>query len=349
MNLTFNEMYDAIGKRQSLYEGMFVTAVKSTKIFCRPSCRARKPLAKNVIFYRNAEEALKHGYRPCKVCRPMESESKTPEYIHNLIQDLQTNPYEKIKDWDLKQRGLEPSHIRRWFKRHHNMTFQTYQRLIRINSGYHQIKLGKSIIDSAFISGYESLSGFNDGFKAIFNNSPTKSKNKSVIYLDRFSTKLGAMFAAATDKGLCLLEFTDRKMIESEFKDLQIRLDAVIIPGTNSFINLAKKEFQEYLDGNRKQFSVPIDAPGTEFQKKVWKILMKIPYGKTCTYLDQAKKLGNSKAVRAVANANGMNRIAVIIPCHRVIGSDGSLTGYGGGIPRKKWILDLEKQVSSGH
>ena len=343
MNLSFEQKYDAIGKSESFYEGMFVTAVKTTKIFCRPSCRARKPLAKNVVFYKNSEEALKHGYRPCKVCRPMELEEENPRYIQQLIEELQDNPYGKIKDRDLKQRGLEPSHIRRWFKEHHNMTFHAYQRLIRINTGYHQIQKGESVTNTAFNSGYESLSGFNDGFKSIFGHSAKNSKNKSIIYIDRFSTKLGPMFAAATDKGLCLLEYADRKSLESEFKDLSERLNAVIVPGINEHIELAKQQLGEYLDGRRRDFSVSIDAPGTEFQKDVWKLLVKIPYGTTCSYLEQAKKLEKPKAVRAVANANGMNRISIIIPCHRVIGSDGSLTGYGGGLPRKKWLLELEQ------
>ena len=343
MNLSFEQKYDAIGKSESFYEGMFVTAVKTTKIFCRPSCRARKPLAKNVVFYKNSEEALKHGYRPCKVCRPMELEEENPRYIQQLIEELQDNPYGKIKDRDLKQRGLEPSHIRRWFKEHHNMTFHAYQRLIRINTGYHQIQKGESVTNTAFNSGYESLSGFNDGFKSIFGHSAKNSKNKSIIYIDRFSTKLGPMFAAATDQGLCLLEYTDRKSLESEIKDISKRLNAVIVPGINEHIELAKRQLGEYFDGRRREFSVSIDAPGTEFQKDVWKLLVKIPYGTTCSYLEQAKKLEKPKAVRAVANANGMNRISIIIPCHRVIGSDGSLTGYGGGLPRKKWLLELEQ------
>ena len=343
MNLSFEQKYDAIGKSETIYEGMFVTAVKTTKIFCRPSCRARKPLAKNVVFYKNSEEALKHGYRPCKVCRPMELEEENPRYIQQLLKELQDNPYERIKDRDLKQRGLEPSHIRRWFKEHHNMTFHAYQRLIRINTGYHQIQRGESVTNTAFNSGYESLSGFNDGFKSIFGHSAKNSKNKSIIYIDRFSTKLGPMFAAATDQGLCLLEYTDRKSLESEIKDISKRLNAVIVPGINEHIELAKRQLGEYFDGRRREFSVSIDAPGTEFQKDVWKLLVKIPYGTTCSYLEQAKKLEKPKAVRAVANANGMNRISIIIPCHRVIGSDGSLTGYGGGLPRKKWLLELEQ------
>ena len=347
MNLTFDEKYAAIGKKESLYEGMFVTAVKTTGIFCRPSCRARKPLAKNVTFFKDAQEALQHGYRPCKICRPMELEGQTPVHIHNLIKAIHDHPYQKIKDADLRQMGLEPNQIRRWFKAHHNMTFQAYQRLIRINLGLHQIQSGETVTNAAFDCGFESLSGFRDGYKSLFGNAPTKSNDKTIIYIERFSTELGAMFACATDRGLCLLEFTDRRMLESEFKDLRKRLNALIVPGTNKHMTQAQEEVRNYLSGSLRDFTVNTDAPGTEFQQRVWEMLKTIPYGDTCSYLDLAKRLRNPKAVRAVANANGMNRIALVIPCHRVIGSDGSLTGYGGGLPRKRWLLEMEASNKS--
>lgn len=346
MKLNFDEMYNAIGKKESLYEGIFVTAVKTTNIFCRPSCRARKPLAKNVIFYSTPHEALQNGYRPCKICRPMEPEGQVPTYIKELIQKIHDLPYEKIKDQDLRDMGIGPNLVRRWFKANHNISFQAYQRLIRINSAFLQIQNGKSITESAFSNGFDSLSGFNEGYKAIFGSSPTNSKDKTVIYIERFLTQLGPMFICATSKGICLLEFTDRRMLETEFKDLRKRLDAVIIPGTNKHIQLAKKELTAYFQGKLKTFTVNLDTPGTEFQQQVWTVLGEIPYGHTCSYLDQAKKLKNPNAVRAVANANGMNRVSIIIPCHRVIGSDGSLTGYGGGLARKKWLIELEAKFN---
>ncbi len=132
-------------------------------------------------------------------------------------------------------------------------------------------------------------------------------------------------------------------MLETEFKDLCKRLNAVILPGENPHLDQVQSEIHEYFAGNRKHFTVPLHTPGTGFQKSVWKILRDIPYGETRSYKQQAIALGNPKATRAVASANGHNRIGIIIPCHRVIGSDGSLTGYGGGLHRKKWLLDFEK------
>ncbi len=342
--LSFKEKYEIIGRRESLYEGVFITAVISTGIFCRPSCSARKPLAKNVVFYDTPQEAIQNGFRPCKICKPMEKEGETPAYIQEIIAELQNDPFLKIKDYDLRQRGIEPSLIRRWFKKHHKITFHAYQRMLRINNAYNQIKGGNSITNTAFGVGYNSLSGFNTEFQNIFEQTASASSSKTVINITRFTTKLGAMFACATDKGVCLLEFTDRRMLETEFQDLQKRLDAVILPGQNKYLNQVQKEVNEYLNGERKTFSVPLHTPGTEFQQQVWEMLKQIPYGETWSYQQQANELNKPKAVRAVASANGYNRVAFIIPCHRVIGSNGDLTGYGGGLARKKWVLDLEKE-----
>jgi AraC family transcriptional regulator of adaptative response/methylated-DNA-[protein]-cysteine methyltransferase len=152
------------------------------------------------------------------------------------------------------------------------------------------------------------------------------------------------MFACATERGVCLLEFTDRRMLETEFKDLCKRLKSVILPGDNIHLKHLQSEVLDYFSGNRMRFTVPLDTPGTVFQQSVWESLVKIPYGETRTYKQQAISIGNPKAIRAVASANGYNRISILIPCHRVVGSDGSLTGYGGGLLRKQWLLDLESE-----
>ena len=343
VTLTFQEKYEVIGTQDPSYEGLFITGVKTTGIFCRPSCRARKPNIENVVFFDTANSALQHGFRPCKICKPMEQLAETPDYIQSLIGELHENPYSRIKDSDLVERGLEPNHIRRWFKTHHQMTFQAYQRMLRINLAYQKIQSGKSVLDSALESGYDSLSGFNESYRTIFGEPPTSPGKKNLIHITRFSTEIGPMFAGASSQGICLLEFTDRRMLETEFKDLRKRLNAVILPGENPHLVQVERELQEYFQGIRKEFSVPLHTPGTEFQQSVWQGLRKIPYGQTRSYKEQAINLGNPNAVRAVASANGHNRIAIIIPCHRVIGSDGKLVGYGGGLHRKKWLLDFEQ------
>lgn len=235
--------------------------------------------------------------------------------------------------------------IRRWFKQHYGLTFHAYQRMYRINEAYRELKEGKKATHTAFDSGYESLSGFGYTFKKIMGKSPSKSKNKAIILISRTTTPLGPMFICATDLGICLTEFVDRKMLETEFRDLQKLLQAEILVGENEHIRQAKVELAAYFEGNRTQFDVPLHHPGTDFQRAAWQALLEVPYGQTRSYQDQAITLGKPAAVRAVARANGMNRIAIIVPCHRIIGKNGKLTGYAGGLERKQWLLDLERKT----
>jgi AraC family transcriptional regulator, regulatory protein of adaptative response / methylated-DNA-[protein]-cysteine methyltransferase len=167
-----------------------------------------------------------------------------------------------------------------------------------------------------------------------------------MIALTKIETELGIMIAGAVEEGICLLEFSDRRMLNTEYRDLSRYLKTEIKEGENKHFKTLIKQLNEYFEGNRKEFSLPLVTPGTEFQQSVWKELMRIPYGTTRSYLEQSVALGKPGSIRAVANANGMNRISIIIPYHRVIGSDGHLTGYGGGLKRKKWLLDHEKKYS---
>lgn len=341
--LTKEIMYRALVNKDSSYEGSFIAAVKTTGIFCRPTCTARKPKEENVEFFSTTKEALLKGYRPCKVCTPLDKLGETPEFIKGLLQELDADPTLKFRDWDLLQREIEPSKVRRWFLKNHGITFQAYQRMFRINSAFKKIQNGEPVTSVAFDSGYESLSGFNDSFKTIVGTSPSNSRDKQIIDMTRVETPLGTMFACATSKGICLLEFSDRKMLETELKTLTKLLQANIIQGANPHFDLLRKQLEEYFEGKRKTFTVPLFTPGTSFQQSVWEALQTIPYGATHSYKQQAIVLKRPEAIRAVANANGMNRISILVPCHRVIGEDGNLTGYGGGIWRKKWLLDLEK------
>jgi len=168
----------------------------------------------------------------------------------------------------------------------------------------------------------------------------------AVIYTSEITTPLGPLLAGTTARGVCLLEFTNRIRLEKEFSDLQKILDAVMMPGKNQYSDQLEKELNEYFAGKRKAFSVPLHTPGNEFSQSVWKTLQKIPYGKTCSYKEQAEMMNNPKAIRAIAATNGRNRVAIIIPCHRVIGSDGSMTGYAAGVERKKWLLNFERNNS---
>jgi AraC family transcriptional regulator of adaptative response/methylated-DNA-[protein]-cysteine methyltransferase len=155
------------------------------------------------------------------------------------------------------------------------------------------------------------------------------------------------MLAGATEEGICLLEFTDRPMLETQFARLQTRLNAKMLPGESQWFPQLDGQLQEYFSGNRTEFDLPLIVPGTEFQQRVWSALREIPYGRTRSYAEQAESIGQPSAVRAVARANGDNRLSILIPCHRVIGADGKLTGYGGGLWRKQRLLELEERIAA--
>jgi AraC family transcriptional regulator of adaptative response/methylated-DNA-[protein]-cysteine methyltransferase len=344
MQLTAEIMYKAIVEKDTSFEGVFFTAVKTTGIFCRPSCTARKPKMENVEFLKTSKECILKGYRPCKVCHPLKSLRHTPTEFQQIMDELSENPTLKFKDYDLKLRGIEPSQMRRWFLKNHGITFQAYQRMFRINSAFKKIQEGERVTYAAFDAGFESLSGFGDSFKNIFGVSPKNGKQHRVIDLKRIETPLGTMIACATNQGICLLEFSDRKMLETQLKTIAKLLNATIIQGNNPHFGTLEAELQAYFSGKRTVFTVPLHTPGTDFQNRVWTALQHIPFGQTKSYKEQAIVIGSPESVRAVANANGKNRISILIPCHRVIGSDGRLTGYGGGLWRKKYLLEHEEK-----
>ncbi len=346
-NKKIETYYKALLERNQSFVGVFFVGVKTTSVFCIATCRARKPKFKNVEFYTSFKEALDNGYRPCKICKPTENANEAPEQVELAIKLVKENPKEKITDYQLREKNISPEVTRRWFNKNYGMTFQAYQRMYRINNAYQELKKGKNATHTAFDTGYESLSGFGYTFKKIIGKSPQKSTDKSIILISRLTTPLGPMFVCATENGICLLDFVDRRMLETEFKDLQKLLNAKILIGENEHIKLAKKEISEYFDGKRKTFDVKLETPGTDFQKSVWNCLKEMDYGKTTTYQQQAEKINNPKAVRAVASANGFNRVSIIIPCHRVIGKNGKMMGYGGGIERKRWLIEHERNNAS--
>lgn len=338
-------MYQALLERDLNYEGIFYVGVKTTGIFCRPTCRARKPLRENIEFFSTSKAALDHGYRACKVCTPMLPLGNTPEQVQKLLEEIHQNPTRNLKDFDLRNRRLNPVKVRRWFQKNHGMTFHAYQRSVRINQAFGRLQKGEKITDTAFESGFESLSGFTEAFKKKTGFSPSASQHQNLITITRINTPLGPMMAGALEEGICLLEFTDRWKLETQLKKIKRYFKADFIPGMNKHLKDLNFQLGEYFNGTRTTFQLPLSYPGTDFQRKVWETLLQIPMGKTRSYAEQAASCGNPQAVRAIAKANGDNRLAILIPCHRVIGSDGSMTGYGGGIWRKLWLLKHESKI----
>ncbi len=337
-------MYQALINKDRSYEGIFFAGITTTGIFCRPACHARKPEPEHVVYFRSVREALLAGYRPCKKCRPLETAGTMPPEIRQLLNEIEQEEMYRITDRDLRERGMDPTAVRRWFNTHYGMTFQAFLRSLRVGKAFGRLRDGDTILATAYHAGYESVSGFTDAFKKQMKINPSEAAGKEIIYIMRVSTPVGPMIAGATGRGLCLLEFLDRRPQETESTTIQRLYGAELVQGTNHHLKLIQAELHQYFEGTLRRFSTPLDMRGTEFQIKVWKQLMTIPYGKTRSYKEQAGAVGDVKAIRAVARANGANRIAIVIPCHRVIGANGQLTGYGGGLWRKKYLLDLEQR-----
>ncbi|MEW5975098.1 MAG: trifunctional transcriptional activator/DNA repair protein Ada/methylated-DNA--[protein]-cysteine S-methyltransferase [Acidobacteriota bacterium] len=337
------EMEKAYRRRDASYDGIFFLAVRTTGIFCRPSCAARKPLASNVEYFCTAREAIVAGYRPCKRCFPMQVDGTPPDWIAGLMHRVDTDPEARFRDTDLRALGLDPVRVRRFFRKHFGITFQAYSRGIRMSKALQQIRKGADLDDVTLGHGYESHSGFREAFSKTFGRPPGRSRHEGCVVTGWVESPLGPLVAAATDLGVCLLEFTERSMLEAQHAALRRLFDCAIVPGENDHLRQLKQELAAYFEGRLRRFTVPLVYPGTPFQQQVWEALLGIPYGETCSYETLALRLGMPGAQRAVGHANGQNRIAVVIPCHRVINKSGALGGYGGGLWRKKLLLDLEK------
>lgn len=337
------EMVSAFMDRNPEWEGVFYTGVTTTGIFCRPTCPARKPRPGNLRFFATAREALQAGFRPCRRCRPVEPSDAPPGWLRPLMDAVEADPARRWRDADLRERGFHPERVRRWFKRHHGMSFHAYCRARRLGLALGSLRNGGGVLDTGLAHGWESASGFQEAVQRWLGEPPRSAATAPTVYLERLATPLGTMLAGATDEALCLLEFADRRQLETQLKRIRQRLQCRFLPTRNGIIARAESELAEYFDGKRRDFGVPLALAGTDFQETVWRALMAIPYGATESYADLARRIERPTAVRAVARANGDNRMPIVIPCHRVIGTNGTLTGYGGGLWRKQRLLELER------
>lgn len=341
-----DELVRAYRRRDAAYEGLFVTAVRTTGVFCRPTCPVRSPLPKNVDFFATPREALRAGYRPCKRCRPTER-SDEPAWMNELVRLVEADPSRRIPDADLRRRGLDPATVRRRFQRRFGLTFQAYVRSRRLGEALTVLRRGESVDRAQGASGFASLSGFREAFGRRFGVTPGGRRGTvECIRLGWIDSPIGPLVAGAIDAGVCFLEFTDRRAIERQLATLGARLALPAAPGRHDHFDRLRAELTAYFNGSLTRFTVPTHAPASPFQEAVWTELKRIPFGRTRSYQELASSVGRPEAVRAVGAANGQNRIAILIPCHRVIGKDGQLVGYGGGLRRKEFLLALERRTA---
>jgi len=344
-------MLRAFTCRDASYDGVFFTAVTTTRIFCRPTCPARRPRPENVRFFASTREALFAGFRACKRCRPLAAAGAAPEWLAPLLASIEASPDRRLRDSELRRFGVAPERVRRWFQKEHGMTFQAYARARRLGSAFTALQRGTKLDRVVFDHGFESHSGFREAFAKWFGAPPGKARPDDCITFAWIESPLGPLLAASVKEGLCLLEFTDRRMIEAQLATLKRRIndpaspERPAVPGDSAVLKQLRRELDEYFAGKRATFDVPVHAPGSEFQQRVWSELRRIPHGATASYRELARRIGQPKAARAVGRANGMNRVAIVIPCHRVVNDDGRLGGYGGGVWRKQRLLELEGAV----
>jgi AraC family transcriptional regulator, regulatory protein of adaptative response / methylated-DNA-[protein]-cysteine methyltransferase len=339
-------MYRALVNRDPSFEGIFFVGVRTTGIFCRPTCTAKKPARENVDFFPTPSEALHSGYRPCLRCHPMDPDKRPPRLIERLRTEVERAPDGRLTDKELAAMAIDPSTARRQFKRHYGMTFQAYHRARRMGLALREVRKGARVDEARNGSGFESESGFREAFTRIFGEPPTTAKTRGGLFAQRIETPLGAMIAVADDEGLRLLEFIDRRATERELSTLRKRLRTNVVPGEHRHLTATRQQLDNYFSGKQLEFDIPLAPVGSDFQLRAWEILRSIPLGETRSYSWMAERLGDRNARRAVGRANGTNMICIVIPCHRVIRADGTLCGYGGGLWRKKWLLDHERRWS---
>lgn len=336
-------MHRAVCERDRSFEGVFWLGVTSTGILCRPGCPARTPKPENLRFFGALSEGLAAGFRPCKRCRPLERSGDAPGWLRPLLEQVEQDPTHRWRDAELAEAGFDPVRVRRWFHAQHGMTFHAYLRARRLGAALGSIGAGQDLTAAGFDAGYESVSGFREAFEKLFRLTPGRARRSRVLTVRPITTPLGAMLAAVTDDALAFLEFHDRRAMESQIQTLARRLDAHYVPGDHPLLQQAEAELNEYFAGTRTRFDVPIDWPGSDWERAVWQQLIAIPYGETRSYAQIAAALGRPGASRAVGTANGRNRLGIVIPCHRVVRADGSLSGYGGGVWRKRALLAHER------
>ncbi|WP_342075885.1 trifunctional transcriptional activator/DNA repair protein Ada/methylated-DNA--[protein]-cysteine S-methyltransferase [Yoonia sp. SS1-5] len=338
-------LYEALLRRDPRYDGRAYVGVSTTGVFCRLTCPARKPLRAHCSFYPDLGACLDAGFRPCKRCHPLAPAAAADPAIKDLMAALDADPGYRWGEADLVRRGYDPSTIRRSFKRHFGMTFLDMARQRRLAQGFTALETGK-VIDAQLDAGFESPQAFRTAFARLLGAPPNSFPKGAMLRAAYINTPLGSMIAVTDKSALHLLEFADRKALPTELKRLRKMVKDDIGIGRFAIFAQLQTELGRYFSGESAVFNIPLVMHGSAFTRQVWQALRKIPAGDTRSYSALAREMGTPQSTRAVARANGVNQIALIIPCHRVIAADGQSTGYGGGLWRKQKLIELERHYA---
>lgn len=346
MNMTHEAMWNAVSERKKALDGQFVYAVKSTKIYCRPSCPSRRPKKENVEFFATGDAARGSGYRACSRCRPDDKRSAAETMVEQIRNYIESNLEQTLTLEAIGEAvGASPFHLQRTFKAHTGLTPREYADECRLRTVKKELTAGRQVTDALYEAGYSSSSRLYERSAQHLGMTPRAYAKGGAGELINFAfvhSPLGMLLMAGTIRGLCFLQFGTSEndllnALKNEFSAATIVQNAEPLTAWTAALH-------QYFSGKDWRLSVPVDASGTDFQQAVWRYLRQIPPGETRTYTEVAEAIGQPTAVRAVARACASNKVALAIPCHRVIRQDGSLGGYRWGLERKETLLKNERE-----
>jgi AraC family transcriptional regulator, regulatory protein of adaptative response / methylated-DNA-[protein]-cysteine methyltransferase len=336
--------WNAVKANDARFDGTFYLGVKTTGIYCRPSCRARTPKRENVGFFPSVSEAERAGLRACLRCKPKDIKGVDTQVAKMLkvCEMLESDDLYSLEDL-AGEVGLSPFHFQRSFKEIIGVSPKKYAEAKRMEKFKEELRTGSDVTTAMYDAGFGSSSRLYEKASENLGMTPTTYKKGGKGMKINFTItdcELGRILVARTIKGLCNVAFADdddalETNLKKEFPNAEVVKDANVL---KDFVD----EILRHLAGEKKRLDLPLDIQATAFQMKVWELLRKIPYGETVTYTQIAEQIGDKKKVRAVAQACASNRVAVVIPCHRVVGKDGRLSGYRWGVERKEKILRRE-------
>ena len=344
------EKWKAIVERDETRDGFFVFAVRSTGIYCKPSCPARHPHLEQVVFFSRLDEAERAGFRACRRCNPGDAKpSARARLIERSCKYIEANLDAKLTLDNLsRQAGLSPFHFQRTFKKVLGISPRQYVEARRLEKMKRSLTSGETVTNSLYDAGFTSMSRLYEKSSPRLGVSPGVFRRGGEglrIHYTIVDSSIGRVLLAATDRGACAVcmgasDEAVEAALQEDYYAADLRRD-------DEGMRKWAEALLSYFDGHEFPRDLPLDVQATAFQWKVWREIQSIPYGQTATYSNIARSLGSPRATRAVARACATNPVAIVIPCHRVIGKDGSLRGYGWGVKRKKTLLSLENEARS--
>ena len=340
-----DERWAAVQQRQKSADGAFYYSVRSTGVYCRPSCGSRPKRRENVAFYATCEEAERAGFRPCKRCRPNEGTlaEQHAEVVAKACRTIEESAEAPCLDALAKAAGMSTFHFHRVFRSVTGLTPRGYARAHRAERVRRELSSSRTVTEAIYGAGYNSGSRFYEASPEILGMKPREFRaggEKAVIRFAVGECSLGSILVAATDRGVCAILLGDDPA--ALLRELEDRFPKAVLAGGDAEFERLVARVVGFVEAPGLGLDLPLDVRGTAFQQRVWQALRGIPAGETASYAEIAERIGAPKAVRAVAQACGANPVAVAIPCHRVVRSDGDISGYHWGVERKRMLLDRE-------